>query len=108
MSAAEVSVTRPAVVSKVVPIGSCWGAVSSTKAVCPGSLKRTFPALTAALTVLPATGGGSGAGPWSVTAPAPGIAAMVQTATGTPIHGLRERRTTRLSSVPDRWSRPAR
>src|SRR4051794_11498931 len=33
---------------------------------------------------------------------------MVQTATGTPIHGLRERRTTRLSSVPDRWSRPAR
>ena len=32
---------------------------------------------------------------------------MAQIATSTPIHGLRERRTTRLSSVPDRRSRPA-
>src|SRR3954447_14811155 len=47
----------------IVPSGTCFGSVSVTKRFDPGSLKRTLPALTLRLTVLPATGSGSPSGP---------------------------------------------
>ena len=54
------SVTRPLVVSTVVPTGSCWPTFSVRKPFLPGSLIFTVPPEGWALTFLPATGGGSG------------------------------------------------
>ena len=54
------SVTRPLSVSKVVPIGICTGSLSVTNLLLPGSLYLTVPLARLMLTVLPATGGGSG------------------------------------------------
>ena len=60
VSDAATSVTRPFVVSTVVPTGSCWPAPSTTNFLLPGSLIFTVPDTGSALTVWPGAGEASG------------------------------------------------
>ena len=59
-AAAVTSVTRPFVVSTVVPTGIWSPALSVLKPFLPGCLIFTVPLTGSALTFLPATGGGGG------------------------------------------------
>ena len=71
--AAEVSLTRPFVVSSWEPTGICVALVSGTN-LPPGTFRRTCPETTLTFTALPATGGGGAVGvavPKFQTTPSP-------------------------------------